>query len=150
MGINKLQIERIKDVSKKNYSDFSSIFSGKLFFKEYHIFPPSQKFYAQNQPPISVPRKSCSKNMQEISRRTPMPKCDFNKSNFIEITLRHGCSHVKLLCNFIEITLRYGCSSVSLLDIFTTPFLRTPLDSCFCMQVLHVYIIPMFDILYCF
>ena len=28
-----------------------------------------------------------------------MPKCDFNKvaSNFIEITLRHGCSPVKLL-----------------------------------------------------
>ena len=28
-----------------------------------------------------------------------MPKCDFNKvaRNFIEITLRHGCSHVNLL-----------------------------------------------------
>ena len=38
--------------------------------------------------------KSCSENMQQIYRRAPMPKCDFNKvaSNFIEITLRHGCS----------------------------------------------------------
>ena len=28
-----------------------------------------------------------------------MPKCDFDKvgSKFIEITLRHGCSHVNLL-----------------------------------------------------
>ena len=43
--------------------------------------------------------KSCSENMQQIYRRAPMPKCDFNKvaSNFIEITIRHGCSPVKLL-----------------------------------------------------
>ena len=26
---------------------------------------------------IGVLRKSCSKNMQQIYRRTPMPKCDF-------------------------------------------------------------------------
>ena len=32
-----------------------------------------------------------------------MPKCDFNKvrSNFVEITLRHGCSPVNLLHIFI-------------------------------------------------
>ena len=33
----------------------------------------------QEQPPRGLPRKSCSKNMQQIYRRTPMPKCDFNK-----------------------------------------------------------------------
>ena len=26
-----------------------------------------------------VLRKSCSENMQQIYRRTPVPKCDFNK-----------------------------------------------------------------------
>ena len=26
-----------------------------------------------------VPRKRCSENMQQIYRRTPMPKCDFDK-----------------------------------------------------------------------
>ena len=26
-----------------------------------------------------VLRKKCPENMQQISRRTPMPKCDFNK-----------------------------------------------------------------------
>ena len=26
-----------------------------------------------------------------------MPKCDFNKSNFIKITLRHGCYPVNLM-----------------------------------------------------
>ena len=29
---------------------------------------------------------------------------------------------IKLLCNFIEITLRHGCSPVNLLNIFRTPF----------------------------
>ena len=34
--------------------------------------------------------------MQQIYRRTPMPKCDFNKvaTNFNEITLEHECSPV--------------------------------------------------------
>ena len=35
-----------------------------------------------------------------------MPKCDFNKGE----------------SNFIEITLRHGCSTVNLLHIFRTPF----------------------------
>ena len=51
---------------------------------------------SQKQPPRGVPRKRCSENMQQIYRRTPMPKCDL-QSNFIEIALRHGCSPVNLL-----------------------------------------------------
>ena len=45
------------------------------------------------------PRKRCSENMQQIYRRTPASKIDFNKvaSNFIETALRHGCSPVNLL-----------------------------------------------------
>ena len=31
------------------------------------------------QPPRGVLRKRYSENMQQIYRRTPMPKCDFNK-----------------------------------------------------------------------
>ena len=34
---------------------------------------------AQKQPPRSVIKKKCFENMQQIYRRTPMPKCDFNK-----------------------------------------------------------------------
>ena len=45
--------------------------------------------------PGGVLRKRCSENMQQIYRRTPMPKYDFNK--VIEIVRRHGCSPVKLL-----------------------------------------------------
>ena len=33
----------------------------------------------KKQPSIGVLRKRCSENMQQIYRRTPMPKCDFNK-----------------------------------------------------------------------
>ena len=65
-------------------------------------------FYAnfpQKQPARGVPRKRCSENMQQIYRRTPTPKCDFN-------------------CNFIQITLRYGFSPANLLHIFRTPFPR--------------------------
>ena len=32
--------------------------------------------YIQKQPPRGVPRKRCSENMQQIYRRTPMPKCE--------------------------------------------------------------------------
>ena len=47
----------------------------------------------KKQPLRAVPGKGCSEHMQQIFRRTPMPKCDFNKvASFIEITLRHGCS----------------------------------------------------------
>ena len=42
-----------------------------------------------------------------------MAKCNFNK---ISLQL------IKLLCNFIEITLRYGCSPVYMLHISRAPF----------------------------
>ena len=64
----------------------------------------------QKYPSKSVFRKRCSENMQQIYKRTPMPKCDFNK--------------VALHCNFIEITLRRGCSPVNVLHMFRIPFLK--------------------------
>ena len=33
----------------------------------------------QKQPSKGILRKRCSENIQKIYRRTPMPKCDFNK-----------------------------------------------------------------------
>ena len=62
-------------------------------------------FKSQKQPPTSISQKRCSENMQQIYRRTPMPKCDFNKVAFA-----------------IEIALWHGCSSVNLLHIFRKPF----------------------------
>ena len=72
------------------------------------LLAASKTYLFQKQPPRGVLRKRCSENMQQIYRRTPKPKCDFNK--------------VALLCNFIEITRRLGCSHVNLLHIFRTPF----------------------------
>ena len=51
---------------------------------KYHIFK-------QKQTSSDVIRKRCSETMQQIYRRTPMPKCDF------EIALRHGCSPINLV-----------------------------------------------------
>ena len=35
----------------------------------------------KKQPPRGALKKRSSKNMQQIYRRTPIPKCDFNKAN---------------------------------------------------------------------
>ena len=56
--------------------------------------------YHQKQPSSGVLRKMFSENMRQIYRRTPMPKNVISinlQSNFIEITLQHGCSAVNLL-----------------------------------------------------
>ena len=46
---------------------------------ESHIFFTFLSKRLQKQPSRGVFRKKCSKNMEKISKRTPMPKCDFNK-----------------------------------------------------------------------
>ena len=56
----------------------------------------------QKQPFRGVIKKRCSENMQQIYRRTPMPKCDFNK-----VALQYGNEKfndkknyaILLLCN---------------------------------------------------
>ena len=68
----------------------------------------NQSDFMWKQPPKGVLRKRCSENMQQIYRRTPIPKCDFNK-----VALR-----------LIEVTLRHGCSPVNLLHIFRTPLTK--------------------------
>ena len=52
----------------------------------------------QKQSSRGVLMNRCSKKVQQIYRRTPMPKCDFSKvvSNFTEIALQHGCIPVNL------------------------------------------------------
>ena len=37
------------------------------------------KDLSQKQPPRGVVKRRYAENMQQIFRRTPMPKCDFNK-----------------------------------------------------------------------
>ena len=47
-----------------------------MFWFLYHTL---KKVNGLKQRPRGALRKMCSENMQQIYRRTPMPKCDFNK-----------------------------------------------------------------------
>ena len=80
-----------------------------------------QKFKnKQKQPSTGVLRKRCSENMQQIYRRTPMPKYDFNKvAKQLKLNLVTCCFAI-LYCNSIYfIALQ--------LHILGTPFLtKTP------------------------
>ena len=60
----------------------------------------------QKQPPRGVPRKSVLKICSKFVREHPY----------------RGVISIKLFCNFIEITLRHGCSPVNLLHICRTSF----------------------------
>ena len=56
---------------------------------------------------------------------------------FSKFTGEHPCRStisIKLQSSFIENTLRHGCLSVNLVHIFRTPFLRIPLNDCFCIN----------------
>ena len=59
------------------------------------------------------------------------------RSKFTGEHLYGSVISIKLLCNFIEITLRHGCSLVNLLHIFRTPhlFLRALQDGWFCTSI---------------
>ena len=65
--------------------------------------------FLQNQQSRSVLRKSCSENMQQIYKRTRMPKCDVNK--VAQQFYRNQTS-----------AWVHGCSPVNLLHISRTPF----------------------------
>ena len=46
-------------------------------YNEYHYTKTMSAIHKQ--PSWGVLRKRCSENMQQIYKRTPVPKCDFNK-----------------------------------------------------------------------
>ena len=60
------------------------------------FFPFCSLLLNQKQLTRGVLSKSHSENMQQIYKRTPMPKCVFNKVT-IEIEPRHGCYPASLL-----------------------------------------------------
>ena len=61
----------------------------------------------QKQPPRGVPRKRCSENMQQIYRRTPMPKCDLlNGQNLLSVT--------KVICRPSLINIQFSGATLSL------------------------------------
>ena len=71
----------------------------------------------QKQPSRGVLRKRYSENMQQIYRRTPMMKCDFNKvaKQLSRGVLRKRCSeniqeiYRRALMTKCDFALRHGC-----------------------------------------
>ena len=78
----------------------------------------------QKQPSVGVRRKRCSENMQQIYRRTPMPKCDFNKFN--KAPLLKSLFGMRVLLNICCIFLEHL-------------FPRTLLKGCFSNAVSSLY-----------
>ena len=90
------------NISQNSQKEFSSSIV-------YAYYPKSSEYLEfQKQPLRYVLRKRCSENMQQIYRRTLMPKYDFNKVA------------LQLCWN----TLWHGCSLLNLLHIFRAPFLK--------------------------
>ena len=68
--------------------------------------------------------------LKQTSTRSSLPEV-FLRKGILNIYSKFTGEHpwrsaisIKLLCNFIEITLRHGCSPVIMLHIFRTPFLE--------------------------
>ena len=79
-------------------------------------------YHAQKQPTRGVPRKRFSENMQQIYRRKPMPKCDFNN-----VALRSGCfmcylSHICVVYMGTECIQNQSCLHTSKETIKTDSF----------------------------
>ena len=85
-----------------------------------------------------------SKLVKELVNYKSSPPEVFLRKGVLKIcskfTREHPCRSaisIKLLCNFIEITIQHGCSPANLLHIFRKPFLKTPLDGYFYIDVLR-------------
>ena len=93
------------------------LYMGKQIFQtNIEKIVPSIQSTIQKRPSRGVDRKRCSENMQQIYRRTPMPKFNFNE--FAKGTLLNSHSDMSVFL--------YICC------IFPEHiFLGTPLDGCF-------------------
>ena len=60
----------------------------------------------KKQPPRGVTRKRCPENMQQISRGTPTPKCDFSKVALHFVSLHCGTflSEHFMKCSFRDVS----------------------------------------------
>ena len=99
----------LKTLNAKSCLEFKStgIEVWNLFRFQIYYYKAGNK--VQKQPSIGFLRKRCSGKMQQIYRRTPRPKCDFNK-----VALQLYWNH----------TSAWGHSPVNLLNIFRTPFYK--------------------------
>ena len=84
-----------------------------LVFKRLRIYGGVIFYILQKQPPRGIPRKRCSENMQQSDRRTPMPKCDFNK-----FALQLYWNHTSAWAFSCEFSCEFDCFWLSLFHFF--------------------------------
>ena len=109
--------------------------------------------HSQKQSPRGAPRKGCSENMQENYRRTPMPKCDFNKVEkqlFWNHTLAwvFSCKFAAYFQNIYFFWEHLWCAAsvISLRDtflcftLFTLHYFYVALFSCCTLFMLHFFL----------
>ena len=69
-----------KETSTQAFSNkFCEIFKNNFLTEHYKATAAVDLQYSEAATQRCVLRKKCSENVQQIYRRTPMPKCDFNK-----------------------------------------------------------------------
>ena len=100
--------------SNKTTLNWSKNVCKEYICEEYRINRPEKVFWSTES---TVLTKRRFEDMQQIYRRPPMPKCDFNKVFW-------NRTSAWVLCNFIEIALRHGRSPLNLLHIFSISFPR--------------------------
>ena len=83
----------------------------KLFFPQIDFF-----YFARSSPPKAFLGKGVLKICSKFTEEHPYQSAIL----------------IKLQSNFIEITLRHGCSPVNLLHILGTPFPKNTSEGCFC------------------
>ena len=89
----------------------------------------------QKQPPRGVPRKKCSENIQQIYRKTPMLKCNFNKA--LELYWNHTSAWVfsckfpaYFQCTFSSEHLQMAAFAAAIMFILDISFLALLLFAC--------------------
>ena len=96
----------LRFIQKSAYTtEFWALGKALNIYKSYLMFYPSMQhvkwkhfmykftFNSQKQPLRDVLKESCSENMQQICKRTPMPKRDFNKIA-LQLYLNHTSAWV--------------------------------------------------------
>ena len=149
-----LTFEWINDL-KSFYNELISttIFSQS---RQNYMFLKSSKLHDQNQSNKGV-LYGVPQNILQIYRRIPMTKCDLNKAAlhlywnrtlawvfsckfgaYFQNTFPKNTSG-RLFLQLVLILSYFSTVSLqTLLDIFRTLFIRTPLESCFC--VIHLFL----------
>ena len=98
---------------KKNWS-------WKLFFRKIFLQYTFKKGYVdRSSRPRGVFNNRWSENRQEVYRRTPMPKCDFNKVSkqlnckiTFSVKLQSPIERIHLLaCNVLKECFKFSCST---------------------------------------